>query len=221
MPEDPIFACYPVFRAVPDALGDDRSVAAKHTQALFDDFEGRVQVRGAYSTAGFSARADVMFWWTARSADDIQDLTTALRRSLLGRCLQPVESFMGIVRPAEFTPDHAPAFVKGEPPKRYLCVYPFVRSPEWYLLDPAERGRMLREHGELGRSFPDVLTNTTSAFGLGDHEWILAFEADSPERIVDLIRALRANESRRYVKAEVPFFTGIRKPLGDVIADLP
>ena len=37
---------------------------------------------------------------------------------------------------------------------------------------------MLREHGEMGREFPDVLANTTSAFGLGDWEWILAFEAD-------------------------------------------
>lgn len=221
MPDQLIFSSYPVFRAIPDALGDERDVAIKEVTGLLEASSDRVEVRGIYSTAAFSPRADLMFWWVARSADDIQDLFTRLRRTQLGRCLQVTESFMGLVRDAEFTRDHAPAFVKGEPPKRYLCVYPFVRAPEWYLLDPAERGRMLREHGELGREFPDVLANTTSAFGLNDYEWILAFEADSPDRLVDLLRYLRTNESRRYVRVETPFFTGIRKPLAEAVADLP
>ena len=79
---------------------------------------------------------------------------------------------------------------------------------------------MLREHGEAGREFPDVLANTTSAFGLGDYEWILAFEADGPERIVELLRRLRSVEARRYTRVETPFVTGIRKDLADAVADL-
>jgi chlorite dismutase len=216
-----IFASYPVFRAIPESLGDERDVAVKEATDLLEEFSDRVQVRGIYSTAAFSPRADLMFWWVSRNVDDIQDLFTRMRRTVLGRSLEVVEAFMGLVRDAEFTRDHAPAFVKGEQPKRYACVYPFVRTPEWYLLDPAERGQMLADHGLLGREFPDVLPNTTSAFGLNDYEWILAFEADSPDRIVDLIRELRTNESRRYVKVEVPFFTGILKPLGEAVADLP
>ena len=66
-----------------------------------------------------------------------------------------------------------------------------------------------------------MLANTTSAFGLGDYEWILAFEAETPDRIVDLIRRLRSTEARRYTKVEVPFFTGIRKPVEQVVAELP
>jgi hydrogen peroxide-dependent heme synthase len=80
---------------------------------------------------------------------------------------------------------------------------------------------MLRDHGLAGREFPDVLANTTSAFGIGDYEWILAFEADPLDRIVDLIRRLRATEARRYTKLEVPFFTGIRKPVDEIVAGLP
>jgi chlorite dismutase len=125
-----------------------------------------------------------------------------------------------LVRPAEFAADHLPAFVKGEEPKKYFTVYPFVRTPEWYLLEPDVRGKLLREHGEAGREFPDVLANTTSAFGLGDYEWILAFEADSPDRLVELIRRLRATDARRYTKLETPFYTGIRKNLLGVVADL-
>ena len=131
------------------------------------------------------------------------------------------EQFLGLVRPAEFTADHQPAFVQGKEPKKFLCLYPFVRTAEWYLIDPKERGRMLRDHGELGRQFPDVWANTTSAFGLGDWEWILAFEADTPDRLVDLIRTLRGTEARRYTKVEIPFFTGIRKDVAGVVQDLP
>lgn len=216
-----IFSSFPVFRCLPERLGDERDVVVKEIDDLLQRFAERVQVRGIYSLSAFSPRADLMFWWVAPSADDIQDLLDEVRKTRLGRSLEIVESFLGLVRDAEFTRDHAPAFVKGDEPKRYISVYPFVRTPDWYLLDPTDRGRMLREHGLLGREFPDVLANTTSGFGLGDYEWILAFEADSPDRLVDLLRALRSNESRRYVKLEVPFFAGIRKPLADAVAALP
>ena len=216
-----IFASYPVFRLRPHELGDDREVAVKEVRALFDDFSERVAIRGIYSNAGFNSDADLMFWWVSDKTDDVQDLMVGFRKTALGQALDVRESFLGLVRPAEFSKDHLPAFVQGKAPKKFLCVYPFVRSPEWYLLNPEERGKLLREHGTAGREFPDVLANTTSAFGLGDYEWILAFEADTPDRIVDLIRRLRATEARRYTKVEVPFFTGIRKPLEDVVADLP
>jgi hydrogen peroxide-dependent heme synthase len=216
-----LFAAYPVYRARPERVAAlDRDLAAKEVAELFDDFSGRVETRGLYSTPGFTPGADLMAWWVARSADDVQELTIALRRTRLGEALEQTHAFLGLVRPAEFNPAHVPAFAAGKPPKRYLCVYPFVRTPEWYLLDPADRGKLLREHGEAAQPFADVQANTTSAFGLGDFEWILAFEADSLDRIVDLIRALRATEARRYTKLEVPFVTGIRKDIAGVVADL-
>ena len=221
MTEDLVFAAYPVFRALPGRLEDDRDVVAKEVAALLEEFGDRISVRGTYSTGGFRADADIMFWWVARAADDVQDLLVRLRKTQLGRGLEPREMFLGLVRPAEFANDHLPAFVKGEPPKKYMCVYPFVRTPEWYLLDPSDRGGLLREHGGAGREFADVLANTTSAFGLGDFEWILAFEAESPDRIVELIRRLRSTEARRYTKVEIPFFTGIRKDLRAAVEDLP
>jgi peroxiredoxin len=222
MTDDLVFAGYPVFRARSGALeGIDRDVAVKEVAAVLDDVSERVEVRGIYSTAGFTANADLMFWWIAKSSADIQDAVVAFRHTEIGRALEHIEAFLGLVRPAEFAPDHQPSFLTGKPPKDYLCVYPFVRTPEWYLLDPSERGRLLREHGEAARQFGDVQANTTSAFGLGDYEWILAFEADSPDRIVDLIRHLRATEARLYTKVEVPFVTGIRKDIAAAVADLP
>jgi hydrogen peroxide-dependent heme synthase len=217
-----VVAGYPVYRGIPQRLAEsDREVAVKEADSLFDAWSDRVQVRGVYSTAGFSAREDLAFWWVADSVDDIQDLAVAFRRTELGRSLEQTQAFLGIVRPAEFAKDHLPAFVKGEPPKKYFTVYPYVRTPDWYLLEPEQRGELLRLHGGAGREYPDVLANTTSAFGLGDYEWILAFEADSIDRLVDLMRRLRATEARRFTKLEIPFVTGIRKDLAEAVADLP
>jgi peroxiredoxin len=217
------YAYYPVFKGTPD-LRDrshgDLDQMAHEAEILLKEWSGRVTVRGTYSAVGFRPDAELLMWWVGKSPDDLQDLLVALRRTALGRRLDLTWAFMGVVRPAEFSKEHLPAFARGEPPRTYLCVYPFVRTPEWYLLPAEARAEMLREHGELGREFPEVLANTTSGFGLGDWEWILAFEADDLSRIVDCIRRLRDARARSFTKEEVPFVTGIRKDLPEAVRDL-
>lgn len=222
---DTIYALYPVFEADPsirDALDDpdERAGVVAEVEELFASWKDTIEVRGAYSTVGFRADADLMLWLVGPSPDDVQRALVEFRRTELGDYLDLTWSFMGVVKPAEFTSDHAPAFVKGDAPGTYLCVYPFVRTPEWYLLPREERGEFLAEHGVIGREFPDVLANTTSAFGLGDWEWILAFEAEKLDSIVDCIRKLREAKARLYTKEEVPFVTGIRKDVASVVDDL-
>jgi hydrogen peroxide-dependent heme synthase len=222
---DTIYALYPVFVGSDDlrdvlADADDRRDAAQEIDNLYKSWEGDVQVRGTYSTVGFRADADLMLWLHGDSPDVLQHSLVEFRRTAVGRLVEPTWMFMGAVKPAEFTPDHAPAFAKGTPPEKFLCVYPFVRTPEWYLLPSEERGSLLREHGLAGREFPDVLTNTTSAFGLGDWEWILAFEAARADSLVDCIRRLRESRARLFTKVEIPFVTGIRKPVAEVLGDL-
>lgn len=198
----------------------DKERAAAEAQAVLDRHASELLVRGVYSAAGLRHDADLVFWVLANDPEAPQRFAVDLRRTALGRALDPTVTFWGVTRPAEFTADHMPAFVKDERPLSYLCVYPFVRTPEWYLLPPEERGALLREHGALGREFPRILSNTTSAFGLGDWEWILAFEAERPDEFVDLIRRLRAARARLYTKVEIPFVTARRKELAGAIADL-
>jgi chlorite dismutase len=124
-------------------------------------------------------------------------------------------------RPAEFNKSHVPAFIAGEDPGDYICVYPFVRSLEWYLLPDDERRKMLMEHGMKGRDYPDVRANTVPAFALGDYEWILAFEGPDLGRIVELMWKLRYTDARRHTREETPFFTGPRVGPEQLIAALP
>ena len=221
-----LYCMYAVFRTRPGARlgegGADRAALAAEVDALLDSALGKdVYTRGTYDVSGYRADADVMVWWTCPDPERLQEVYSRFRQTGLGAALDPVWSAVGVHRPAEFNRDHIPAFVAREDPRRVLCVYPFVRSLEWYLLPPEERREMLAEHGRMAVGFKDVRANTVSAFGLGDYEWLLAFEADRPERIVDCIRELRGAKARLHTKLEVPFFTGTRRSVSEIVAALP
>ncbi len=214
------YTMWSVFRAE-EPLPALRDNIVGEIDSLFSQLaEKDVAVRGTYDVAGLRADADLMIWWHSPSSDDLQDAYARFRRTTLGQHLRPVWSQMALHRPAEFNKSHLPAFLAGEEPRAYLCVYPFVRSYEWYLLPDEERRDMLAEHGRMARGYPDVRANTVASFALGDYEWMLAFEADELHRIVDLMRDLRASRARRHVRAEVPFYTGRRRSTADLVAGL-
>ncbi len=219
-----LYTMYSVFQArTGDRLPtESRDAAAAEVEALLEQVGAKgVGTRGTYDVSGLRADADLMFWWTAESPDDLQDVYARFRQTALGRACEPVWSVMALHRPAEFNRSHIPAYLAGEDPKRYVCVYPFVRSYEWYLLEPEERRELLAEHGRMARDYPDVRANTVACFALNDYEWMLAFEADELHRIVDLMRHLRGARARLHTRVEVPFYTGARKPLSDIVAALP
>jgi chlorite dismutase len=215
------YTMWSVFKVLP-GLPDDRNAAAAQLEDLFEQLAAKdVVIRGTYDVAGLRADADFMIWWHAPSADDLQEAYSRFRRTTVGVAAEPVWSALALHRPAEFNKGHIPAFLAEEQPRAYVSVYPFVRSYEWYLLDDAERRAMLAEHGQMARDYPDVRANTVSAFALGDYEWMLAFEADELHRIVDLMRHLRGSRARLHVREEVPFYTGRRKPVVELVAALP
>lgn len=214
-----------VFAAKPGALDDGHTreeVAAEAATFLKQQEERGVVVRGVYDVAGLRADADFMIWTHAERVEALQATYADFRRTtMLGRACTPVWSNVGLHRPAEFNKSHLPAFVAGEDPGAYICVYPFVRSYEWYLLPEEERRAMLADHGRKARVYKEVRTNTTQAFALGDYEFLLAFEAPELGQLVDLMRDLRNTEARLHVREEIPFFTGPRVPVEQLVAALP
>ena len=219
--EDIRYAMWSVFRLT-EPLGDGhRDDIAAGLGKFIDEVTGEgVVIRGLYDVSGLRADADVMTWCHADSADALQDAYHGFRRTDFGQRLTPVWSQLAIHRPAEFNKSHIPAFLADEQPRAYLCVYPFVRSYDWYLLPDSERRAMLAEHGQMARDYPDVRANTVASFALGDYEWILAFEADELHRIVDLMRHLRGSRARMHVRDEVPFYTGRRRTAEQIVASL-
>jgi len=216
------YTMWSVFR-LRDVLGDsDRTAEGAEVEKLFAELaEADTVVRGVYDVSGLRADADIMLWTHAATSEELQSAYHRFRRTAFGSRFEPVWSQMALHRPAEFNKSHVPAFLDDEEPKKHVCVYPFVRSYEWYLLEDSERRAMLAEHGKMARDYKDVRANTVASFALGDYEWLLAFEADELYRIVDLMRHLRGSEARRHVREEIPFYTGALTPVADLVDRLP
>jgi chlorite dismutase len=175
-----------------------------------------VTIRGWYDVSSVRADADLMVWLHGPDPQKLQRALRELRRSPMLQTLLPTWNVLGVHRDAEFSANHLPSFMRGKPPEKWITVYPFVRSYDWYLLPDDERRAMLGDHGRKGGQYPQVLANTVASFALGDYEWILALEAPELVDLVDLMRHLRQTEARRHVREEVPFYTGRRIEVDEI-----
>lgn len=179
-----------------------------------------VTVRGVYSAVGLSAHADLIVWGVSACLENLQAYALAFDKSPLGRRLDMVQSYIGVGGMSLYDETHGPAFMKGQDAKRYLSVYPFTKTPDWYLVPFEERRRLMIEHGELGREFPTILTNTVNSFGIQDQEFVVALEDDDPHTLIRMVQRLRAADVRKYTAVDTPIFLGHRKSPDEVLQDL-
>jgi chlorite dismutase len=138
----------------------------------------------------------------------------------LGQYCDIVHSLWGLTRPSVYTKsrttqEHA---LDAITQLRYLIVYPFVKTPEWYLMSREARQGMMNEHMRVGHEFDDVRQVLLYTTGLDDQEFIVAYETDRLERHHELVVALRATEARRYTLRDTPIFTAIHRTVDDVVA---
>lgn len=203
------YTLWTVFKRNGPAVTGEGAIAAFQTLVASLSADG-ITLRGAYDVSAMRSDADVMLWLVGPSAQGLQQAIRNFRRTELLARTEIAWSAMGVHREAEFTKSHAPAYMGAKEPKGWVCVYPFVRSYDWYILPDADRSKMLRDHGILGRDYPQVLSNTVAAFALGDWEWLLGLEADELTDLVDMMRHLRSTDARLHVREEIPFYTGRR-----------
>ena len=194
--------------------------AAAELANLLDHAPDGVTVRGVYSALGLSPDADLIIWAHATTLDQLQAFAIAIDKTSLGANLDQVANYIGVGGMSQYDPTHGPAFLKGIPAKDYLSVYPFTKTPDWYLVDYKERRRLMIEHGEMGREFPEILTNTVNSFGIQTQEFVVALEDDDPEQLVKMVQRLRAAEVRKWTAVDTPIFLGRRKSSAEVLDDL-
>lgn len=174
----------------------------------------------AYSTLGLKTGAELMLWWKSDDVVGVQDTLATLLSTGLGRYCEIAHSLWGFTRPSIYTKrrtvqEHA----IDEPARlRYLIVYPFSKTIEWYLMSRDARQGMMNEHMRIGHDFGDVRQVLLYTTGLDDQEFIVAYETDTLERHQDLVIALRSTEARRYTLRDTPIFTAVHRPLGEALA---
>lgn len=184
--------------------------------------ETGVEIRGWYDCSGFRSDADLLLWFLGyESIDQLQDAYRAVVNSTLGMFLKPVFSIMSAHMTAEFNRPHLPACFGGWAPRKYLAVYPFTRSLQWYYLKPQRRRAMLAEHGMNGKDYLDVGVSTLATFALSDYEWTLSLEHDDIDRVMGVLRVQRNCEARLHVREDTPFYTGRRMELAEWAGRMP
>ena len=219
------FAFYkvdPAWRRLPK---EEREASKKEFGAAVEEWRQRMLLI-SYSTVGLRPETDFMLWRIADSLDLLQEMSRQLNRTALGAYLTTPYSFVAMTKRSIYVDKHVhpgqegrrAAIVPGE--YRYLFVYPFVKTRDWFLLPIEQRQEMMDVHIKVGHQFPSVKLNTTYSFGLDDQEFVVAFESDKPGDFVDLVMALRETEGSRFTLRDTPIITCIRKPIHETLDDL-
>lgn len=204
---------------------DRRTLGKQEFLRAVEDYRGKVLVV-PYSTIGIRGDCDIMLWRISYDLDHFQDMSTKILASGLGQYLTTPYSYLAMTKRSVYVDHHSHTGQEGKrltvvPGKgKYIFVYPFLKTREWFLLTKAARQGMMDEHIEVGHRFPSVKLNTSYSFGLDDQEWTVAFESDKPEDFLDLVMALRETEGSRYTLRDTPIFTCIRRSLKEMLDTL-
>jgi len=185
---------------------EERAEHKREFVAACEDFAAERLLR-AFSTVGTRGDADLMLLTQATNLERIHEFHVVLAQSGLMKWCSTPYSYLALTKESEYSDESR---LEVRPAKgKYLFVYPFVKTREWYALPADERWRIMQEHIKVGREFPSVDLNTSYSFGLDDQEFVVAFETDEPRDFLDLVQKLRTTESSRYTKRDTPTFTCI------------
>jgi chlorite dismutase len=176
----------------------------------------------SYGLYGLRSDCDFMLWQATYAVDDLQDVSSRIRRSAMGPYLRETQAFLSMTKRSVYVGKaargaHDPRLVITPEDKKYLFVYPFVKTRAWYALPLEERKRMMNEHIRVGITYPSVKLNTTYSFGLDDQEFVVAFETDEVADFLDLVQDLRETEASRYTLRDTPMFTCVAQPLEEIL----
>ena len=209
-----------------------RRLSAEQRSAARDEFINIVNARKqgviclTYSSVGIRGDVDFLLWRISLSPDDFQQQSAAINRSQLGAYLSQPYSYLSMTKRSMYidkldpfhTVESRTNIIPGK--RKYLFVYPFVKSREWYLLPMEKRQAVMDEHIRVGNKYPSVKLNTTYSFGIDDQDFVVAFESDEPKDFLDLVQELRETEGSKYTVRDTPTITCVQMSIEKVLEQL-
>ena len=216
------FKLDPAFRRLPDH--DKLQARSEFLKVIDQRREGLISL--SYSTAGLKADCDFILWRISQSVDAFQEQTKAINKTRLGGYLTMSWSFLAMTKRSTYvdkldpfhTPESRTHIIPGK--RKYLFIYPFVKTRDWYLLPHEERQAIMDVHIRAGNKYPSVKLNTTYSFGLDDQDFVVAFETDEPKDFLDLVMDLRETQSSKFTQRDTPIFTCVQTPMENVLDQL-
>ena len=169
--------------------------------------------------------ADLVVW----SAVEAEDPGAAFEFfDAFARATNPVRQYLrlattlwGYTRPSQYSkaqrsPQEIDPFDGTR--KRYLTIYPFVKTVDWYLMSRDARQGMMNEHIRVGKQYPEILQLLLYSFGVQDQEFVVVYEMDDLRQFSDLVADLRAVDGRRYTERDTPLHTGLYRTAEETLA---
>jgi len=216
------FKLDPAFRRLSDG---EKQQARREFLTLFAESRPGLMCLN-YSTVGLKADCDFLLWRISLSPDHFQSQTAAINHTTLGGYLSMPFAFVAMTKRSMYI-DKVDPFHTAEsrthiiPGKRkYLFVYPFVKTRDWYLLPLEKRQEIMDVHIRAGNKYPSVKLNTTYSFGLDDQDFVVAFETDEPKDFLDLVMELRETESSKFTQRDTPIFTCVQMSMENILEQL-
>jgi chlorite dismutase len=196
---------------------EQRTADKREFIAACEDFAADHLLR-SFSTVGTRGDTDLMLLSQSTNLERIHEFHVVLAQTGLMKWAQTPYSYLAMTKPSEYSDESRLEVRPGH--SKYLFVYPFVKTREWYVLPPEERYRIMQEHIRIGREYPQVDLNTSYSFGLDDQEFVVAFETDDPADFLDLVQRLRTTESSLFTKRDTPTFSCIAMSVPRALAAL-
>ncbi len=221
------FVTFTFYKARPEwrTLDAQAKLAAKREFVEVFDSYRRGLLLHTYSVVGLRSNVDFMVWRIGYTLDPFQEMSARLNGTALGRYLDVTQSFLSMTKRSMYidkdNPEHVEDrlhIVPGQ--SKYLFVYPFVKTREWYGLPVEQRQEMMDEHIRVGSKYRSVKLHTTYSFGLDDQEFVVAFETDYPTDFLDLVQELRESKASRYTLRDTPMYTCRQLPLAECLDEL-
>jgi len=206
----------PAWRRQPDAARVDDAA----TFAVAEASAAEASVRSiAYSSIGLEPGIDLLLWRMAPAVDNLEDAAALLLRSGLGRWLEVRHSFIGRIGPSTYVkkPSKQEQSLFGGSRSRYLVVYPFTKTTDWYLESAENRQKVMNEHMKVGHRYPTVRQALAYSFGLDSQDFVVAYETDDLGVFGDLVRDLRGTESRRATVSDTPILLGVHRSIVEIL----
>jgi len=219
------FAFYkldPAFRR----LGDHEKIQARSEflKAFQQPRKGLICL--TYSTVALRPDVDFLLWRIAGSTDEFQAQAQQINMTRIGAYLTTPHSMLSMTKRSMYidkldpfhTAESRTHIIPGK--RKYLFVYPFVKTRDWYLLPLEERQKVMDVHIRVGNKYPSVKLNTTYSFGLDDQDFVVAFETEEPKDFLDLVMELRETQSSKYTQRDTPIFTCVQTPMENILDQL-
>ena len=199
-------------------IGKDES--SREFLELLKAANTKMKVR-TYSTIGLRHDSEFMIWTVSSSLENIQIFSSKIYSTIFGKYVEPTNTFLSLTRKSIYSNQVKLGFESDDDAQlKYVVVYPFIKSREWYLLPFEKRKQLMDEHIKVGRKYPEIRLNTTYSFGIGDQDFMLAFETDDLSKFQDLIMDLRETQVSRYILKDIPMIPCILKNMGEIIKSL-